>query len=441
MKKILIIGLFVVLGIQACKKDQELVDNQKPEERISESLEKYKKELVGSANGWKGFLYTTAMGGGYSFYMNFGDDGRVTMRSDFDADEATESKGSTFQLKQVMAPTLIFDTYNYLHLLSDPSSSVFGGIEGQGYGSDFEFEIREQVGDTLKLVGKKRNTEFVLVKATAAEKAFYNGADYPKMISDVNQYLVENPFLFIPDPKDNAKKIQVSVKPGLDSRSFLLNLLNGGVITGGEVPLSFSPAGFRFRNPLSFQTANFLSLDWDKSARKLFLNTSGGRVEVKTSTSAIIPLHLLIGTAASSFGIPGSTPLPGSSDSFIAGYNSVKTAAAGFNSTISDFSFDFNKNAKTFVISFTLNQQGNLFAAVYTYDYTQTENGEFKFSGLIASGGAGPALLPAMRAAMLNRFDNDTFTVDYYNDLTTGRLLGKMTSKEQPGFNFTGVLR
>lgn len=443
MKKILIIGLFAVLGIQACKKDDKLVDGKRPEERITEDLEKYKKELLSSTNGWKGFLYTDAVGGGYNFYLDFKENDRVTMRADYDADYAGEAFESTYQIKQVMAPTLTFDTYSYLHLLTDPNPDKFGGLEGTGYGSDFEFEIREQKGDTLKLVGKKRNTPLTLIKATAADKAFYTSSAFPTMVDDLNDYLAANPFLYFLDPKNNAQKVQITANADVSVRTIAFNTLKEGVLSGAKVPLSFYTSGFLFGKVLNFSGTNYQSLDFNPESKKLFVNTSTGtKIEVINSSSAIIPLHELIGNSVNSLYIPGVTPLAGATQGFITALNQVKTVAAtNFSSTISDFNFAFNTGAKTFTVSFYLIQSGNVFQAIYTYDYTKTAAGEFKFSGLTASGGAGPALLATMRAAMLNTFSNDTFKLDYYNDLPNKRLLGNLISVQTPAFGVTGILQ
>lgn len=443
MKKIFIIGLFAVLGIQACKKDEKLVDGKRPEERNTESVEKYKKELLSSTNGWKGYLYTDAVGGGYNFYLDFKANDRVTMRADYDTDYSAESFESTYQVKQVMTPTLMFDTYSYLHLLTDPDPNKFGGLEGAGYGSDFEFEIREQKGDTLKLVGKKRNTPLTLIKASAADKAFYTSAAFSTMVGDLSNYLVTNPFLYFLDPKDNTKKVQVTANTDVSVRAITLNSLKEGVLSGAKVPLSFSTSGLLFRKALSFSGTDYQSLDFNPELQKLFVNTSAGsKIEVLKSSSAIIPLHELIGNSVNSLYIPGATPLAGAGEAFITAYNQVKTnAAAGFSSTISDFDFAFNTGAKTFTISFYLIQSGTVFQAFYTFDYTKTATGEFKFSGLTASGGAGPALLNMMKAAMLNKFISDTFKLDYYNDLPNKRLLGDLTSIQTPEFGVTGILQ
>lgn len=445
MKKIFIIGLLALFVTQACKKEDKLIDGEKPEVRISKELEKYQKELTGSVNGWKAYLYTSELGGGYGFYMNFKENSRVDMLADFDDETAKNSFESTYQIKQVMAPTLMFDTYSYLHLLADPNSDEFGGEEGVGYGSDFEFEIREQVGDTIKLLGKKRQTPLILVRATATEKAFYSDGGFATLVTDLGDYIASNPFQYILDPSDNTKKVQVDLKTGVSSRVFSLSLLTGTNIDNSQVAFAFSNNGFVFKNPLTYGGLSFVSIEFDKTANKLFLVTSTGtKVEILKSATAIIPLHVTMGLTAKKLDVPGTEALPGSSATFVTAYNRMRTTILnGFTTptTPKDFGISFNAASETFVVYMTITQGANAFAATYTYSYTKTDNGEYKFIGPpTVGGGGGAAIVSVMNTFLLSRLSAQTFTLDYYNDAANKRVLGKMTSKETPTFFFTGVI-
>lgn len=137
----------------ACSKDKtESLFGEKPEERLEEAMKEYKATLTGSAYGWKTGVYPAA-GGGYAFYFKFGANDRVTMYSDVTPDAASQGLESTYRLKAVQRPSLLFDTYSYLHLLSDPDPNVYGGATGQGYAIDFEYSIDAVSADTIKLTG------------------------------------------------------------------------------------------------------------------------------------------------------------------------------------------------------------------------------------------------------------------------------------------------
>lgn len=440
------LGLFALLIMQACKKDQELIDGKRPEERVAEDLERYRNELVSSANGWVAYLGTTVVGGGYNFYMSFDKENKVIMRADYNSEVALESIQSTYRIKQVMAPSLIFDTYNLLHLLQDPDPDFFDGDLAVGYGSDFEFEIREQVGDTIKLVGKKRNAPLILVKATADQKAFYTSDKFSNSIEGISNYLADNPFTYILDPKDNTKKIQVSISTDVRSRVFSLISVDGTQIVNNSGVFSFSVGGARLNNPVTNGDETYTDISWDATAEKLYLvSIKGTKTEILTSATPILPLHLVMGGTVSSIDIAGQATLPGAGQTFITDYTTLKTSvAAGFSTPtiVRDLSINFNSKSKTMIVFINVVQNGtSVFPALYTYNYTKTDAGEYRFTGLVTSGGGGSAILSRMRTFILNRIETQTFLLDYYNDQANQRILGKFYSKETPDFGLTGIIK
>lgn len=341
-----------------------------------------------------------------------------------------------------MAPSIIFDTYSTLHWLQDPDPFSFEGESGQGYGSDFEFEIREQVGDTIKLIGKKRLAELTLVKATAADKEFYTTT-----IDNLNDYLTDNPYLYISDPNTSSDKIQVSINPDPRLRSFTLTSLQNNAVTSGSNTFRYSAkTGLILSGPLVYNGLTIVAVNWDNANGKLFLVTAAGsKIEVLKSNVPIMPLHFVMGITSKFLDIPGTTALSGSSASFVTAYNALRTAVANRFSVptiIKDLGLQFDDASKTFVVYATVVQNGTSeFAAIYTYNYTKTANGEYKFVGPPrVGGGAGSAILPQMNTFLLNRLVAQTFTLDYYNDTQNNRVLGVMISKESPTFFFTGII-
>lgn len=161
--------LFLITGLSACKKNDPDYFGKTPTERSSEALSKYQAQLTNAPNGWKAILYPSG-GGVYLFSIKFEADNKVSMLSDIDAETSTTSKETAYSIKQLQAPSLVFDTYSYIHLLSDPDPSVFGGNVGAGYSSDFEFSFDKMNGDSVTLIGNRNGSKLTLVKAaTAAE--------------------------------------------------------------------------------------------------------------------------------------------------------------------------------------------------------------------------------------------------------------------------------
>ncbi|MBB6131631.1 DUF4302 domain-containing protein [Mucilaginibacter lappiensis] len=166
--KLLYISLSLLIGLTACKKNDTSVFNKTPNQREAEALKNYETLIAGAPYGWKATLFP-AGGGAYSFSMKFDSSGHVNMLSDLDFTKSTTSQQSSYRLRGQMAPSLLFDTYSYIHLLSDPTPSVNGGAVGVGYTSDFEFAFDKVTGDSVTLIGNKNGSKLTLVKASSQE--------------------------------------------------------------------------------------------------------------------------------------------------------------------------------------------------------------------------------------------------------------------------------
>src|SRR5215216_4660860 len=154
MRKIILLAFIIAVAFSACRKYDDHIFDKSPDERINEAIASYQSTLTGAANGWKAFIKTdSGKGSTYSFYFKFSTDNRVKMYSDFDSTSAVTPQESSYRLKAQQQPTLIFDTYSYVHVLADPNEGVVladnfvlfanvnGGPIGQGLLSDFEFII------------------------------------------------------------------------------------------------------------------------------------------------------------------------------------------------------------------------------------------------------------------------------------------------------------
>ncbi len=175
LKKTFAIILLAIATFTACKKDDQPLFNKSPDDRLNEALAAYQTKLTGAPNGWKGFVYPKS-GGVYSFYFKFNDANRVNMLSSFDSASAVTLKESSYRLKALQQPSLLFDTYSYLHVLADPNPDVNGGAVGAGLQSDFEYYFDSSSADTINLVGRFNGSKATLIKATPEEAAgFANG--------------------------------------------------------------------------------------------------------------------------------------------------------------------------------------------------------------------------------------------------------------------------
>lgn len=169
MNKNLLYFLLAITLVASCRKNDDHVFDKSPDERINEALASYQKTLSGSTYGWNGNLVTGG-GGFYRFYFSFNDSNRVQMYSDWDSTTATVIKESSYRLKALQQPSLIFDTYSYIHILSDPDASVNNGQYGIGLKSDFEFRIDTVTADSILLTGRLNGSKMTLRKAAQADR-------------------------------------------------------------------------------------------------------------------------------------------------------------------------------------------------------------------------------------------------------------------------------
>ena len=172
MNKNVLYFLLAITLVASCKRDDDNVFDKSPDERINETLKTYQAAITSSQYGWNANLYT-ADGVLYRFYFSFNDSNRVQMFSDFDSTTATDLKESSYRLKALQQPSLIFDTYSYIHILSDPDGSVNGGQDGVGLKADFEFAIDSVTADSINLTGRFNGSKLTFQKATQADRAIW----------------------------------------------------------------------------------------------------------------------------------------------------------------------------------------------------------------------------------------------------------------------------
>ena len=168
---VIVLSLFI---FSSCKK-YDTAFKESPDQRINTALKKYGSALTGSPAGWNATI-RTPNGGIYHFHFRFNDSNRVKMYSDFNQESASTARESSYRLKALQTPALLFDTYSYLHLLSDPDANVNGGEYGVGLATDFEYSLDSLAADSILLTGRVHGTKLTLIKATQADlDAWQNG--------------------------------------------------------------------------------------------------------------------------------------------------------------------------------------------------------------------------------------------------------------------------
>jgi hypothetical protein len=294
MKKVLLFCIPVMTIFFACKKDNDYAFDKSPDERLNEALASYQSKLSGAENGWKAFVTVdSGRGGTYGFYFKFNDQNRVTMVSDFDSTSAATPKESSYRLKAQQQPTLIFDTYSYLHVLADPNEDVIilanvnGGPVGKGLLSDFEYilDSTQMKDDTIRMNGKVHGSKLVLVKATKAESDVYLGG----------QFTLSSDF-FTAKIKTYFKRLVLGsqlydVLVNSTDRTVTINWLdNSGSPHTFKTGYYNIIGGIAFKEPFvngSQTLSGFNNITWDGNALTV---SSGG--QTGTITPIVVPLYV-----------------------------------------------------------------------------------------------------------------------------------------------------
>lgn len=202
MKKIILYILVISAVMAGCqKKTDDLIQGKTVDDRLNAALAKYQSILTKAPYGWK--LYEKsgiAFNNGASdsakatflFYAQFTDSSNVKMYGSFDTTQAKTAKVSGYRLSALQRPSLLFDTYGYIHVPCDPDPAVSKSPldPGSGWGTDFEFMFSDNVapenlGDTIHLVGIKNNATIFMVKATQAEKTILDNGQYAANLNAV----------------------------------------------------------------------------------------------------------------------------------------------------------------------------------------------------------------------------------------------------------------
>ncbi len=293
MKRSILYLLFLTTVFFSCENSDDTVFEESADVRLNAALASYEKQLVEAPFGWNAVIYPGG-GGSYGFYFKFDDKNRVTMYSDFSDAAAAKSKESSYRLKAMQTPSLIFDTYSYLHVLADPDNDVNNGTLGEGLLSDFEFSIFPDSvkADAITLVGRKNQSRLVLTKATQAQATAYTNGDLAKALAfnNIAKYI---PYFKRVTLGGNTYEITVNQT----SRTLSLTWLNGSVPKTFSTKYFFTPTGVAFVSPLvngSQTISGFGNITWNVNSTQLGFSGGGANGVV---VSAIKPISVDLAAA------------------------------------------------------------------------------------------------------------------------------------------------
>lgn len=449
MKCKLLYSIVIIATFISCKKEEKYVFQDKPNVRMEKTLTALDAQLA-TVNGWIANVYTKSTSGkAYSFYFQFKANDRVSMMSDIDSATATVAKESSYRLKWMQQPTLLFDTYNYIHRLADPmpdsqgGSGGVGGEAGQGLISDFEFGLTSGTVkalndnanvDTLSTIGRYNSVPVSFYKASSEEAAFWKGGGIEKLMKDIPGYVQGIPFLY--GLLSDGSKLQFS----FDFVNKTLKLVTGAnnAVYSGSASYVFGVNVLTLKDPININGNIITQIMWEN--QHLFAMISGKKVQLQSSDVPIVPIALLFGNSFNEIIVPNATTYPGWSADFISrraqAANAIKTG--GYNLDLGKMDFTFDVSDSSLVIIVDVVQNGRLFIATFPYAYKLNSNGIFKFTALTGWNGNGGIIVNNMAPLFGQRLNTDTFTLNYFA-APNGAILAQFTSVEHPDFAFTGT--
>jgi hypothetical protein len=286
MKKNILYILVVLVGFSSCSKDDDPAFEKSPDERINEVLAKYQAALLAAPDGWKATI-VPANGATYHYYFRFNNSNRVFMQADFDTTSASVLGQSSYRLKALQQPSLIFDTYSYLHLLSDPDGAVNGGDYGGGLYYDFEFAIDTVTADSIKLTGRFHGSKLTLLKATQQDRAAWENKSWAKALA--LQYVGKFQTYFI-RLATGGEKFDINVDP-LGRRITLYTYSGTGSRQTFTTSFKYSSSGVEFSTPFNTGSqviTGFTNMNWDSAANKLSVEVNGIPSSITAATAPIV---------------------------------------------------------------------------------------------------------------------------------------------------------
>lgn len=396
MKKI-IYSLLIIMAVASCADQNSLIYEQKPDERVQAVLDNYNKIIKSGTNGWFLALETGAKGG-VNHWVNFTGENTCEMLSDAETissskfpNSATEVSPSSWRLKSVETPILIFDTYNYIHMLADPTSSISGASSnGTGLVTDFEFVLGNYDEDAkvLQLKGRFNKSAAKMIAVNAAQEEAIRAGGL-KTMNDNFEALID-PMKY-PVFEINSKKVDVE----LASRQFGVKYLDDN----DEVVSVSAPGYLSLKGLENEETSDLILFDTLSyngnpisevvtSDNKLYVVVGGSQYEVFDNGVPALPFRFGPGKDYNVFTVNASTLGESLQDPY---YTNVYKLAKdtqynkGSKRVMNYFKTEFTRDAKSGKLTMVLkiwytNSAGSSYQAWWDYAVQENEDGTITFT-------------------------------------------------------------
>lgn len=436
MKKLILLSTAIFL-FGCTKSESDLVFDKLPEQRVEERNAELRAALVEAENGWNAVL-TTGNDLEFSFYLDFTKDENVKMVSDINEKTIITPASSTWRIKYVMNTSLIFDTYNYITQLQDPTPSVLGGVAGNGFFSDIEFEYLRSTPDSVILKGKKYHGSLILTKAKVEEKKLYLEGKFYDMALKTDAAIAEFDNIIL--EKSASERLQIDVN---SNKTISISSVEAdGSILTADTYYHYTLTGIAFLNPLIYKDLKLVALNLKANGNLVALDSQGKEHVLKNSASPILPLYKLMGVKYNRLFSPFKTIFPGTTTKGAEIMNfyhqNLNNAYTGYTFGNGSLSLSWNLvNQRVSVIGWH-NQNGNTgWNTTAVFGYTVDDAGVYTFTLLTpAAGGYVQKLISEPGKPTIQNFLlTNKIKLDYFID--GNNVYGMMESINDPTIKIT----
>jgi len=429
MKKIFIYIIFFKLALLSCKKGEvEPLFTESANLRAANQIATYKKQLSDSQYGWKAVYYPHGgQDGGYSFYLKFDDKGSVSMFSDLDGYFAQVPFSTTFQVKALQKPTLIFDSYSYLHELVNPD---YNG--GTGALADLELSYESVTDSKISLKGVLNDTQMELTKLTKTEYDALLRGDYANTLYDTGDYLNTGKFLSLSFGTGQVSDLSINLNSKVLTAFFNVNGQFGSVSSA----FSFTTTGILLKDNVTIYGNTFKEMFWDAVKKVYYINVNSKRIDIVESNKLSTPFRLAMGNL---FGIIDFNPtLTGQSTVYSQLFTTMKNNLIT-NSTVApariltSVYFRYIEPG-VWYLTFEYTRGTSTFAGQLGYDVTVNAQGNYTFSYF---GTDANSIVLASIKPLTDIIERNSFSIDY--DPTNGKNV-VVKGVSNPSFSMKGQL-
>lgn len=288
------ISIFVLMAstavYTACNESTVTMDDS-VDVRVDSAMKGYQAQLAGAQYGWIVDVETNK--GFYRFWMDFADNDMVTMFTDnLDYPEYNGiPRTSTYKFHAYQRPVLTFDTYNYLHIISDPNDAISGGSGNLGLKTDFEFEIEEVTDDLFTMTGRINRIKATMQRATEAEMEAAKQGKLQEVLRNAPSYK-PNLFCYM-----DVNGLSVDVKLSTRTVMFLYKVGDVTQIEAVETHTNLVTKDLVFDRPVTINGVEIKGLKYlaGEGSTGNFTTDSDTPILVKAKTKANIGMEACFG--------------------------------------------------------------------------------------------------------------------------------------------------